>query len=117
MKLQEAKKIVGYILDWQFVCMGVKERNSIDEKIDLSKYSLTDIISANNIVKSNNRRKEKLKKYHKEKGHKVKSYSVNMILADRLISAVYTALNFSPDGEMIALIDDVAVGCVKAKYK
>jgi hypothetical protein len=38
------------------------------------------------------------------------------MLADRAIAAVYTAMSFSPNGEMIALIDDIGVGCVRANY-
>lgn len=116
MKLKEAKEIVGYILDWQFVLIGVKERKEISKSIDLSKYSLNDLIKANAIVESNNRRKEKIANYHREKGHKVKGYSVSMILADRAIAAVYTAVSFRPNGEMIGLINDIGVGCVEASY-
>lgn len=47
MKIKEAKKIVGYIMAWQFVLMGVKERSEIIESIkdfDIKKYSLLDLI-------------------------------------------------------------------------
>jgi hypothetical protein len=117
MKLKEAKEIVRYILDWQFVLMGVKEREDITENIDLSKYSLSDIITANSMVQSNNRRKEKISLYHSGKGHKTKGYSISMVLADRSIAAVYTGLSFPPNSEAVGLIDDVAVGCVKARYE
>jgi|GEM_PF-6745780 hypothetical protein len=117
MKLKEAKEIVSYIIDWQMVCIGVKEREEITEKLDLTKYSLSDIITANKLVQSNNRRKEKISLYHNSKGHKTKEYSISMILADRVIAAVYTALSFSPNGGAIAVIDDIGVGCVKVKYK
>lgn len=117
MKLQEAKQIVGYILDWQFVLMGVKTRADIKEKIDLSRYSLQDLITANKIVESGNNRRKKLYEYHRDKGHKTKGYSVNMQLADRLIAAVYTAINFQPNGEMIAIIENVGCGVVNVKYK
>lgn len=116
MKIKEAKEIVGYILEWQFVCMGVKERNEISKTLDLKKYSLNDLITANKLVDSNNRRKRKLAETLREKGLKVRGVSISLILADRLIAAVYTAMSFSPDGEMIALIDDVGVGCVQADY-
>jgi hypothetical protein len=116
MKLKEAKEIVGYILDWQFVCMGIKDREEVFKNLDLSKYSLNDLIRANKIVSGNNKRKEKLAKYHREKGHNVKGYSISTLLADRLIAAVYTAISFPPNGEMIALINDVGVGCVRANY-
>lgn len=117
MKIEEAKKIVNYILDWQFVLMGVKERSEITEKMDLSKYSLSDLLKANKIVQSDNRRKEKVQEYHREKGHKTNGITINMILADRLAAAVYTAIHFTPNGEAIALMHDVVVGCVRARYE
>ena len=83
----------------------------------LSGYSLPDLLLANKMVKSSNKKKEKLQKYHSSKGHKTKGISIKMTLADRYIAAVYTALNFLPNGEMIALINDIGVGCVKADYK
>lgn len=116
MKINEAKEIVSTILDWQFVLMGVKKRHEIKAENDLMKYSLSDLLKANQLVESNNKRKEKLQKYHTEKGHKSNGHTVNMIIAERAIAAVYTALHFSADGQMIALINDVGVGCVKADY-
>jgi hypothetical protein len=116
MKLKEAEEIVGYILEWQFVCMSIKNRKEVSKTLDLSKYSLNDLITANKIVKGNNNRKEKLANYHRAKGHKVKGYSISKILSDRLIAAVYTTMSFSPNGEMIALLDDIGVGCVRANY-
>jgi len=116
MDTKEAKEIIGYILEWQFVLMGVKEREQITEKKDLSKYSLSDLIKANNLVQSDNKRKEKLHEYHKTKGHKTNGCTIRLICADRLIAAVYTALHFSPSSEVIALMHDRGVGCVKAKY-
>lgn len=116
MKLAEAKEIVGYILEWQFVCIGVKERSEVKKNMDLSKYCLSDLIKANELVKSSNSRKEKLANYNREKGRNVKGRTVSMVLADRLIAAVYTALRFEPNGEMIVIINDRAVGCVKPNY-
>jgi len=116
MKLKEAKEITGYILEWQFVQMGIKEHKDI-ELFDISKYSLSDLLKANSMIVANNKRKMKMNKYHQDKGHKVKSYSISMTLADRLIAAVYTAKNFKPNGEMVAIIDGIGVGCVKVKYK
>ena len=117
MKLHDAKEIISYILDWQFVCMGVKDKAELTKSMDLSKYTLSDLIRANTLVKANNARKEKLANFHRAKGNKVKGISISMILADRAIAAVYTAMSFPPNGEMIALINDVGVGCVRAKYK
>lgn len=116
MKLTEAKEIVSYILEWQLVCMSVKGREEITKTLDLSKYSLSDLIKANAMVKANNHRKQKLADYNRQKGNKVKGYSMSLVLADRLIAAAYTAISFPPNREMVVLIDDVGVGCVKAKY-
>lgn len=118
MTTKEAKQIIGYCLEWQFVLMGIKERHQIDlsEKVDITKYSLEQLIKANKIVESENRKREKLAAYHHQKGHKVKGYSIHMILDDRLIAAIYTAVNFTPNQEAIVLIDDIVVGCAKAKY-
>lgn len=116
MKLKEAKEIVKCILDWQFVLMGVKERKEITSTIVVEKYSLEDLIKANRLVESNNSRKSKLAKYHRDKGHKANGYSISMMLDDRLIAAAYTALHFFPNGEAIVLINDIGVGCVEMKY-
>lgn len=116
MKLAEAKKIVGYILEWQFILMGAKKRHELKDRIDLSKYSLEDLIKANKLVAANNNRKTKLADYNRGKGRKTKGYTIHSTLADRLIAAVYVALKFRPNGEMVALIDDNGVGCVKADY-
>ena len=114
--MKEAKDIVGAILDWQFVLMGVKEREEVALVAAIEKYSLEDLLKANKLVQSNNSRKEKLQKFHAAKGHKSKGISIQMRLADRIIAAVYTALHFKPNGEMIALMNDVGVGCVKVSY-
>lgn len=116
MKLEEAQKLIGYIVKWQFILNGVFKREDLKETIDLTKYSLLDLIKANNLVKGNNTRKEKMQRYHSEKGHKQKGISISMVLSDRSIAAVYTALHFSANGEMVTLINDIGVGCVKANY-
>lgn len=116
MSLQEAREIVKEIMQWQMVCMGVFERKEITPKLNLKQYSLADIIKANSIVESDNKRSDKLAQWHREQGHNVQPRTVYMTLADRLIAAVYTALHFEPDGEMIALAHDRGVGVVKAEY-
>jgi hypothetical protein len=107
MKIEIAKKIVSEILEWQFIMMGVKERNSFKSVIDLNEYSLKQLLEANDIVSEVNEITMK-----ESKG----SHTIHMTCADRLISAVYTALNFEPDGEAVVLINDRMVGVVKAKY-
>ena len=101
---------------WQFVLLGIIERNEITEKLDLSAYSLSDLIKANKIVGSNNKRKEKLADYHREKGHKVKGRTISMLIDDRLIAAIYTALHFEPRSEIIAIINDRAVVNIRPNY-
>ena len=116
MKTKEAKELVGYLLEWQFVCMGVKERNEIKEVRDLSKYSLHDLLKANELVEKSNNRKRKIQSDNQAKGLPSKPITISLTLADRVIAAIYTALNFRPDGQMIALVNGNGVGVVKAKY-
>jgi hypothetical protein len=117
MRLTEAKAIVGFIMDWQFVILGVKERKEVQVDRKFKDYSLCDLMKANSLIKSNNRRKAKLREYYQSKGFKCKGYSVSMILDDRLIAACYTALHFEPNGNGVCLMNDVVVGCVKASYE
>lgn len=117
MKLAEAKEIVSSIINWQFVLQGIKEREEISENINLQEYSLEDLIKANKLVTSNNNRKRKLAEYWRKKTGKQYSTTTQLVLADRLIAGVYTALNFTPNSEMVVLINDIGVGCVKADYK
>lgn len=116
MTTKEAEIIIGYIIKWQFVFMSVTERESITERIDLSNYSLQDLITANNLTRANNRRKEKIMSYNNAIGRKTKGCKIHMVLDDRVIAAVYTALHHQPNNQIIALIDDVGVGCVRANY-
>ena len=116
MKLKEAKEIVDSIIEWQFVLQGIKERKDVDI-IDLSKYSLEDLIKANKLVKANNSRKQKLQEYYHKKGCKTKSISIQMVLADKLIAGVYSALNFTSEGQMEVLINDRAIAVVTANYR
>lgn len=118
MTLNEAKKIIGYCLNWQFVNMGIfpKSEMILTDKPDISKYSLEDLIKANKMIASDNKRREKLANYHRSKGHNVKGRKITMTIADRTISAIYTALHFEPNGEMVAIIDDIGVGCVRVEY-
>lgn len=116
MKINEAKKIIGYLIEWQFVLMGVKEVSDIGERMDLSKYSLADLLRANAIVIASENRKKKIREFHRAKGHVVKPCFIQMNAADRLIAAVYTAMHFEANGEAVALINDKMVGVVKAEY-
>ncbi len=115
MKIEEAKEIISYIYSWVFVMNGLKDRGSILKK-DMSKYSLQDLLTANKLVINSNKRNERLYHYHKNKGHTTKGYTTNMVLADRYIAAIYTALSGFEHNTIIAMINDVGVACVKPNY-
>lgn len=117
MKTKEAEAIVKQIIGWQMVLMGVTKRDDLEIHTDLTKYKLNDFIKANQLVKANNKRKEKLQQHWLKKNGKTKGITIRMTLDDRAIAAAYTALHYNPNGEMIALINDVGVGCVTAKYE
>lgn len=117
MTTKEAKNIVGYILQWQFVLMGVIQREEAPEKIDLSKYSLIDFIKANNLVRVNNNRRRRIQQQKQNKGLKTKGVKQQMTIDERALAAVYVALHNSVNNQPVALIDDIVVGCGRAKYK
>ena len=117
MKLIEAKKIVSYILEWQMVLLSVKKRENIVEIFDISAYTLSDLIKANKIVSNSNKRAQKKARSRTENGLEPRSYNLSILIDERLIAAVYTALHYRPSGEVIALINDIGVGCVKATYE
>lgn len=116
MKVSEATKVIGAIIQWQMVLQGVVERDSIKSDLDLRKYSLEDLIKANKLVESNNRRKRKMQEYWRNKKGSANGISQQMTLADRLIAGVYVALNFPATNEVHVLINDIGVGNVVAKY-
>jgi hypothetical protein len=66
MKTNEAKKIISTIIRWQLVLQGVLERNEVKAEVDLSKYTLEELLKANHLVESNNSRKRKLQDYWRE---------------------------------------------------
>lgn len=116
MKISEAKEIVGSIFEWQLVLMSVKERSEIKSTIDLTKYSLEDLIKANKIIGLNNNRKRKAQQKKVESGGKSRGIALQTTLDDRLIAGCYVALNYRPNGEMAVLLNDVAVACVVPNY-
>lgn len=117
MKTTEAKEIIRTIIIWQMVLMGVSEREELEGLKNLSEYSLEELIQANKLVKANNSRKKKLQQYYQKKYGKANGISQQMTCDDRVIAAIYTALHFTPNGEMVVIIDDVGVGCVKVNYE
>lgn len=116
MKLNEAQKIVKTIVNWHFVCDGIIERGELEDIIDLSGYSLADLLVANKLVEANNKRKLSLHKHYSNKNGKSKGICLQLTVSDRLIAAVYTAMNYPHNGEIIALMDDIGVGCVSVNY-
>lgn len=118
MTTNEAKKVIGTILDWGFIKMGITERCNLKESdVDLTKYSLTEILQANKLVQSNNNRKMKLQQYHsgRNKNNKSKGVSLMMSIDDRMIAGVYFALHYPANGELHVVINDIGAGCVKVK--
>ncbi len=116
MKAKEAKELIGCILDWQFVLMGVKERSDIrPNSIDIKKYSLQDLIDANNKIKLCNKKARIAQEYYKKKNGTSKGVTQHMLCADRLLAAIYVCMNFQPDGELVAIYDMLGCGVVKVK--
>ena len=114
MKAKEAKALIGSILDWQFVLMGIKERSEIKPNgIDVTKYSLQDLINANKKVELCNKKARIAQEYYKKKNGTSKGVTQHMLCADRLLAAIYVCINFQPDGELIAIYNMLGCGVVK----
>jgi hypothetical protein len=113
MRLTEAKKIVGNILQWQFLLMGVadEDNSSFDESIKLENYSLSELIQANSMVKKSNQRM--LIKTTK----KGTSITLNMTVNERLIAAVYCCIHFKPSNEIIAICNGKSIAIQKIRYE
>lgn len=109
MKLHEAKKIVDAIIGWGMVHQGVIEEYP---KFDLKKYSLSELIKANALVKSNNSRKRKLQEHYRNKNGRSKSISINMTIADRGIAAIYTLMHFDSSGQSVAQFGNKYLGVI-----
>jgi len=116
MKTKESEKIISTIISWQLVLQGVIEREEVKSEIDIKKYSLLELLKANQLVEANNKRKRKLQEYWRTKNGNSNGISQHMTCADRLISAVYTLLHHAPNSELIAIVGDKGVGCVTVKY-
>lgn len=117
MEIKKAKEIIASIIEWNLCLNGVTPRADIELNPTLKDYSLKELIKANDLVKSNNSRKRKLQEYYLNKNGKSNGINLSMTLDERLIAAIYTALHYPANGEMVALINDVGVGCVTANYK
>lgn len=108
MRINEAKKIVGICLEWQFWMMGIRD-NKPKEVLNPETTTLQSLIDANRAIERYN------KKQREKYSGTGKSFSQHQVLADRLIAAIYTALSFPPDGEAKAVINGIGVGVVKIK--
>lgn len=116
MKIKEAKQVIGHLLQWQFILMGVHERDSLPAvDIDLTKYSLQDFLNANKKIEECNKRSEAARKrWQKENG--TAKGKRHMTIDDRAIAAIYTCLHFDPNGDAVVLVNDRLCGVVNAKY-
>ena len=114
MKTAEAKKIVGAIVMNNFILMGIKEPGDRVKDIDLRKYTLADLIKANDLVKRSNDRKLNIQKKRQLEGKSI-AISQQMVLADRLIASTYTALHFPANGDIHTYVDGIGVGNVVVK--
>ena len=109
MKLDQAQNIVSIITRWQMFLQGVIEKEP--DKLD-STLKLSELIEANSLVEAENKRKRS----EQSKGNpQYKSVSIQITVADRLIAAVYVAMNYPANSEAICCINGVGVGCVKIK--
>ena len=106
MNLSTAQKTISIITRWQMYLQGVIEEKP--EKLD-SKIKLSELIEANSLVEAENKRKLNGQSEGKTE---YKSISIQMTIADRLIAAVYVAMNYPPNSEAICCINDIGVGCV-----
>jgi len=107
MKISQAKEIVATMNLWQMFMMGIVDRP--EKELD-NKLTIYDLLDANRKVKNwnLNQRNKQI-----ENGG---SCSQQVIMADRLIAAIYVAMNYSPDSDVKAIMGNVGVGCVKMKY-
>lgn len=81
MKLSEAKKIIGQVLAWNFVHMGISEEKPT-EKLECS---LSDLLLANKIVERANSR---------AKPNKQGTTKRHMTVDDRLLAGIYVLMNY-----------------------
>ena len=117
MKISEAKKIIGDIQDWQFVMMGIKDRENLKDTKYLSELTLEQILRANKLVDLDNERRRRRQQERVKSGKKSKGISIHMTCADRLIAGVYFALHYASDGEMKVIVNDKGAGIVDVNYE
>lgn len=85
MKLEEAKKLVGQMIDWAMLHEGISVN---PEPINAT---LEEMCKANRIVELNNKKvksKDSKRVFH-------------MVLDERLIAALYVAMSYTPSKESI----------------
>ena len=103
MKISEARKIVSDLISWEMFHLGVNEERTCDIN-----YTLEDMIKANKIVsKLNKRDTSKMvigKTYHRK---------IQLTLSNRLIAAMYVAMQHDAKGVSIACCNNKYTGVFK----
>lgn len=104
MEIKDAKNIIGTIALWNMYMMGVAEK----PKVELSKdISLEDLIKANKMVAQwNIKQREK---------PSIEGNIQQLTCDDKLLAAVYVATHYNPNKEVVAVMNNVGIGCVKIK--
>lgn len=109
MKISEAKQIIWTITKWQFYMQGIVDEIPCESlSTDLS---LEDLMRANKMVSVANKRKMK----DQNDGKRKKGISIQLTIDERLIAAIYVALHYPANGEAVAIMNMIGVGCVKMK--
>ena len=113
MKLSEAKKIVGKMVQWTMLSQGI----TLNEKPDQITEDLATLLKANHmVVKSRERSNKRIDKIVAEKGKWKGRRSIPMTIADRGIAALYVAANFQGDkpatADCLAMHNDNVVFCL-----
>lgn len=109
MKISEARKIVGKMVQWSMLAQGI-ELDNVPEKIT---EDLPTLLKANRILeKYNERSKKRFVKIVAEKGIRKGRLIILLTLEDRQIAALYVAANFSGDA-VLAMHNKNIVICLK----
>lgn len=112
--LKEARAIMGHVLHWQFVTMGLNsptQTDTLDKNIDLETYSLQDFITANKKVSQDNARKRAITQ---KSGKGTRKF--HLTLDDRLIAAFYVCLNYKSSSEIISSYKNIGCKAVTVNH-
>lgn len=103
MKISEARKIVSEMFRWEMYHMGV-----IEEMPENINYSLDDMLKANRIVSRHNKVKDKFlvmgKTYRR---------IMQVTVDDRLIAALYVAMQYEAQKQSITCCNGKYIGVFK----